>query len=77
MVLLYDRILKHRQVEVNKSDMTWNWPFNTPFKSLKDIFVLFEEIKSYVRDMVSFTTQKYKKSLSLWKVSLISYMPKG
>ena len=25
MALLYDRILRHRQVKVNMSDMTWNW----------------------------------------------------
>ena len=24
MALLYDRILRHRQISVNKSDMTWN-----------------------------------------------------
>ena len=47
IVLLYDRILRHRQIPVNKSDMTWNWSFNTPCKSLKGILVLFEEEKSY------------------------------
>ena len=47
LALLYDRILRHRQLAVNKSDMTWNWSFNTPCKSLKGILVLFEEEKSY------------------------------
>ena len=47
MVLLYDRILRYRQISVNKSDTTWNWSFNMPCKSLKDILVLFEEEKSY------------------------------
>ena len=28
MVLLYDRVLRHRQVPVNKSDMKWNWSFD-------------------------------------------------
>ena len=51
MALLYDRILRHRQLAVNKSDTIWNWSFNTPYKSLKDILVLFEEEKSYTRDM--------------------------
>ena len=41
MALLYDRVLRHRQV--NKSDTTWNWSFNMPCKSLKGIFALFEE----------------------------------
>ena len=28
MALLYDKILRHRQITVNKSDTTWNWSFN-------------------------------------------------
>ena len=35
MALLYDRILRHRQLAVNKSDTMWNSSFNTPCKSLK------------------------------------------
>ena len=47
MALLYDRILRHRKIIVNKSDAVWNWAFNTPCKSLKGILVLFEEEKQY------------------------------
>ena len=47
MALLYDRILRHRKITVNKSDTVWNWAFNTPCKSLKGILVLFEEERSY------------------------------
>ena len=47
MALLYDRILRHRKIIVNKSDTVWNWSFNTSCKSLKGILVLFEEGKSY------------------------------
>ena len=47
MALLYDRILRHRQILVNKKDTMWNWSFNMPYKSLKGILVLFEEEKSY------------------------------
>ena len=43
MALLYDKILRHRKIIVNKSDTVCNWAFNTPCKSLKDILVLFEE----------------------------------
>ena len=39
MAFLYDRILRHRKIIVNKSD--------TPCKSLKSILVLFKEEKSY------------------------------
>ena len=41
MALLYDRVLRHRRVKVDKSDTTWNWVFNMPCKSLKGILVLF------------------------------------
>ena len=61
MALLYDRILRHRQISVNKSDTMWNWSFNMPCKSLKGIRVLFEEEKSYVRDMSKFYNPKIQK----------------
>ena len=47
MALLYDRILRHRKIIVNKSNTAWNWAFNMPCKSLKGILVLFEEEGSY------------------------------
>ena len=62
MVLLYDRILRHRKIIVNKSeDTVWNWAFNTPCKSLKDILVLFEEEQSYTRDTSKFYNPKIQK----------------
>ena len=61
MALLYDRILRHRQVIVNKSDTTRNWSFNTPCKSLTGILVLFEKEKSYVRDTSKFYNPKIQK----------------
>ena len=47
MALLYDGILRHRKIIVNKSDTVSNWAFNMPCKSLKGILVLFEEERSY------------------------------
>ena len=61
MVLPYDRILKHKQIPVNESDTTWNWSFNTPCKSLKDILVLFEEEKPNTRDTSKFYNPKIEK----------------
>ena len=49
MALLYDRVLRHRKIIVNKSDTVWNWAFNMPCKSLKGILVLFEEEQSYTQ----------------------------
>ena len=60
MALLYDRILRHRKIIVNKSDTVWNWAFNTPCKSLKGILVLFEEERSYTRDTSKFYNPKIK-----------------
>ena len=42
MVLLYNRVIQHSQIPVNK-DTKWNWSFNDICKSLKGILVLFEE----------------------------------
>ena len=63
MALLYDRILRHRQIPVNKSDTTWNWSFNTPCKSMKGILVLFEGEQPYTRDTSKFYNPKIQKSL--------------
>ena len=35
MALLYDRILRHRKIIVNKSDTVWNWAFNMPCNKIK------------------------------------------
>ena len=61
MALLYDRILRHRKIIVNKSDSVWNWAFNTPCKSLKGILVLFEEERSYTQDTSKFYNPKIQK----------------
>ena len=61
MALLYDRILRHRKIIVNKSDTVWNWAFNTPCKSLKGILVLLEEERPYARDTSKFYNLKIQK----------------
>ena len=61
MVPLYDRVIRQRQIIVNKKDMIWNWTFNMPCKSLKGILVLFEEEKPFVRDTSKFCNPKIEK----------------
>ena len=61
MALLYDRILRHRKIIVNKSDTVWNLAFNMLCKSLKGILVLFEEEQSYTRDTSKFYNPKIQK----------------
>ena len=62
MALLYDRILRHRKIIVNKKETVSNWAFNMPCKkSLKGILVLFEEEGSYTRDTSKFYNPKIQK----------------
>jgi len=61
LALMYDRVLRHRMIEVNKSDTTWNWSFNSPCKSLKGIMVLFEEEKEFQRNTAKFYNPKINK----------------
>ena len=61
MALLYDRVLRHRQIRVNKSDSVWNWSFNTPCRSLRGILVLFEEEEAFKRDTSKFYNPKIEK----------------
>ena len=61
MVLLYDRVIGHSQIPVNKSDTKWNWSFNDTCKSLKGILVLFEEEKPFVQDTSKFYNPKIEK----------------
>ena len=43
MVILYDRILRHRKIPKNKSDTLWNINLNVPARSMKGILMLFED----------------------------------
>ena len=61
MVLLYDRILRHKQIEVNKKDTMWNWSFHMNCKSLEGILVRFEEEKPFVRGTSKFYNPKIQK----------------
>ena len=65
MALLYDRILRHRQISVNKSDTMWNWSFNMPCKSLKGILVLFEEEVRHTRHKQVLQSQNTKVSVTI------------
>ena len=61
MVLLYDRVIQHSQIPVNKSDTKWNWSFNDTCKLLKGILVLFEEERPFVQDTGKFYNPKIQK----------------
>ena len=61
MALLYNRVIQHSQILVNKSDAKWNWSSNDTCKSLKCILVLFEEEKPHIRDMSKYYNPKIEK----------------
>ena len=61
MGLLYERVLRHRQIRVNKSDTTWNWSFNTPTRSLKGILAIFEDEAPWKRNTSKFYNPKITK----------------
>ena len=44
MVILYDRILRHRKIPKHKSDTLWNINLNVPARSMKGILMLFEDL---------------------------------
>ena len=60
MALLYDRILRHRKIIVNKSDTVWNWAFNTPCKSLKAYWFCLRKKSHTHETRASSTIPKYK-----------------
>ena len=43
MVILYDRVLRHRKITKNKSDALWKINLNVPARSMKGILMLFED----------------------------------
>ena len=43
IAILYDRILRHSRMVLNKEDTTWNINLNVPAKSMKGILMLFED----------------------------------
>jgi len=42
-VVLYTRILRHRMIALNNTDVTWNINLNTPARSLKGVLLFFED----------------------------------
>ena len=42
--ILYDRVLRHRKISRDKSDILWNINLNVPARSMKGILMLFEDV---------------------------------
>ena len=64
LAILYDRILRHRKVLLNKNQTLWNFNLNVPARSLKGILMLFEDAATadaFSRDTESFYNPKIEK----------------
>ena len=46
LAILYDRILRHRKVILDKSQTLWNVNLNVPARRLKGILMLFEDAET-------------------------------
>ena len=44
LAILYDRVLRHRKMTVDKSDTLWNINLNVPARSMKGILMPFENV---------------------------------
>lgn len=60
LAILYDRILRHRMMRLNKNDTLWNINLNTPARSMKGILMLFEN-PTTERDSEAFYNPKISK----------------
>ena len=43
LAILYDRVLRHRKISRDKSDILWNININVPAHSMKGVLMLFED----------------------------------
>ena len=78
MALQYDRILRQRQIPMNKSDMTWNWSFSTSCESPKKVSWFRLKRKSRTNEtQASFTIQRYKRSQLLLKARTTMCTPRA
>ena len=60
--VLYDRILRHRKISMNKKDTVWNINMNVPARSMKGILMLFEEPgAAFKRDTETFYNPEIQK----------------
>ncbi|MEW8332697.1 MAG: hypothetical protein AB2692_17315 [Candidatus Thiodiazotropha sp.] len=64
LAILYDRVLRHRKINKDKSDTLWNINLNVPARSMKGILMLFEDLAAqqpYARNTEAFYNPKISK----------------
>lgn len=65
LAILYDRILRHRKMPLNKSETLWNINLNVPARSMKGVLLLFEDPTAggatWARDTEAFYNPQIEK----------------
>ena len=64
LAILYDRVLRHRQMTMDKSNTLWNINLNVPARSMKGILVLFENVAAqqpFARNTEAFNNPQITK----------------
>jgi hypothetical protein len=61
LAILYDRVLRHRKIVVNKKDPIWNINLNIPMLSCKGIMMIFEKSDPWERDTERYYNPKITK----------------
>lgn len=61
LAILYDRVLRHRTITLNKKDTLWNINLNCPMKSCKGLMMIFEETTPWNRDTTKWYNPKITK----------------
>ena len=64
LAILYDRVLRHRKMKVDKSNTLWNINLNVPARSMKGILMLFENVAArqpFARNTEAFYNPKITK----------------
>ena len=61
LAIFYDRVLRHRKINRDKSDTLWNINLNVPARSMKGVLMLFEDVtvqQPFARNTESFYNPK-------------------
>ena len=68
LAILYDRVLRHRKMAMNKSNTLWNINLNVPARSMEGILMLFEKVavqQPFARNTEAFYNQITKVEVTI------------
>ena len=68
--VLYDRVLRHRKIVLNKRDTIWNVNLNTPARSMKGILMIFEDPSNGGKDFSRDPENLYNPGITKVEVTI-------